>query len=360
MRHLASDDGADTFIPFLILVVLRSNPPHLISNVAYIQRFRNPERLAGENGYYLSSLTGAISFIETMDSSSLSNITQEEFEKKIEQEIQSLPPEQDDKPSSLPTPASPISRSKATAAPQSPVKRSESNRTLSAPSPRKPATAIPSSSSFGSLNHPPLQPLPADGGQRSVSPAEATRDFIIKSSDNLQKTVSKPLQALGRIFTEMGSDSELVAGVPGPQQALHQQSHPHQHGRPVPVRSRSGASLASPTLGASQSRRRGYNPSYTPQQQQLPYMSPPPSLGHLHPGQPSRDPSYSAGDFLADEVSAEEVQATADAQQRASKDAKIETLANIFPGIERETLGIVLSSNGEDVERSIEGLLDMA
>ena len=63
---------------------------------------------------------------------------------------------------------------------------------------------------------------------------------------------------------------------------------------------------------------------------------------------------------MGDEVSAEEVQATADAQQRASKDAKIETLANIFPGIERETLEIVLTTNGEDVERSIEGLLEMA
>ena len=92
----------------------------------------------------------------------------------------------------------------------------------------------------------------------------------------------------------------------------------------------------------------------------MPYMTAPPQLGHLHPAQPSREPSYSAGDFLGDEVSAEEVQATADAQQRASKDAKIETLANIFPGIERETLEIVLTTNGEDVERSIEGLLEMA
>ncbi|CAG8751623.1 16784_t:CDS:2, partial [Funneliformis mosseae] len=49
----------------------------------YISRFRNPEKLQSEAGYYLSSLMGAISFIENMDVSSLS-ITQDEFDKNIE------------------------------------------------------------------------------------------------------------------------------------------------------------------------------------------------------------------------------------------------------------------------------------
>ncbi|KAJ3491805.1 hypothetical protein NLJ89_g11305 [Agrocybe chaxingu] len=49
----------------------------------FINRFRNPEKLQSEAGYYLSSLMGAVSFIETMDHTSLSNITQEEFEKYV-------------------------------------------------------------------------------------------------------------------------------------------------------------------------------------------------------------------------------------------------------------------------------------
>jgi hypothetical protein len=43
-------------MPLLIYVVLQSNPEHLVSNVQYILRFRNQEKLAGEAGYYLSSL----------------------------------------------------------------------------------------------------------------------------------------------------------------------------------------------------------------------------------------------------------------------------------------------------------------
>lgn len=43
-------------MPLLIYVVLRANPEHLVSNVQYILRFRNQEKLGGEAGYYLSSL----------------------------------------------------------------------------------------------------------------------------------------------------------------------------------------------------------------------------------------------------------------------------------------------------------------
>lgn len=43
-------------MPLLIYVVLQSNPEHLVSNVQYILRFRNQDRLGGEAGYYLSSL----------------------------------------------------------------------------------------------------------------------------------------------------------------------------------------------------------------------------------------------------------------------------------------------------------------
>jgi len=51
-----ADTSADSFVPLLIYVVLQANPENLVSNVQYILRFRNPEKLGGETGYYLSSL----------------------------------------------------------------------------------------------------------------------------------------------------------------------------------------------------------------------------------------------------------------------------------------------------------------
>ncbi|KAJ2812523.1 hypothetical protein H4S07_001339 [Coemansia furcata] len=80
------DVGADKFLPLLIYVVITASPPKLVSNIQYICRFRSPERMQSEAGYYVTNLQGAIAFIESMDASCLS-ITQEEFNKNIEMTI---------------------------------------------------------------------------------------------------------------------------------------------------------------------------------------------------------------------------------------------------------------------------------
>lgn len=63
LKHSKSDSSADSFMPLLIYVVLQANPEHLVSNVQYILRFRNQEKLGGEAGYYLSSLVRCIVFL---------------------------------------------------------------------------------------------------------------------------------------------------------------------------------------------------------------------------------------------------------------------------------------------------------
>jgi len=58
IRHTngAEAASADIFVPILIFVVLHANPENMLSNIEYINRFRSPQKLQGEAGYYLSSL----------------------------------------------------------------------------------------------------------------------------------------------------------------------------------------------------------------------------------------------------------------------------------------------------------------
>ncbi|KIL69228.1 hypothetical protein M378DRAFT_157476 [Amanita muscaria Koide BX008] len=185
IRHLKKEEGADSFLPILIYVLLKANPPHLMSNVEFINRFRNPAKIQGEVGYYLSSLIGAISFIETMDHTSLSNITKEEFENNVEAAIQALP---------VSNPQSPI------------ISRQEAPAYIAAEL-EKPAPSPPHAGEESA------QPLALSTPALVNSIGEDARRLLQKTGD----TISKPLTAISRIFSEALDEAEnKLAYLPGP------------------------------------------------------------------------------------------------------------------------------------------------
>ncbi|EPX74057.1 guanyl-nucleotide exchange factor Vps901 [Schizosaccharomyces octosporus yFS286] len=89
LRNVVKEESADAFVPVLIFVLLKAHPKHLVSNIQYIQRFRSPEKLSGEVLYYLSTLMGAMSFIQALDTNSLT-ISEEEFNDEIEKSLQKM------------------------------------------------------------------------------------------------------------------------------------------------------------------------------------------------------------------------------------------------------------------------------
>ncbi|KAJ7281391.1 hypothetical protein C8J57DRAFT_74492 [Mycena rebaudengoi] len=378
IRHLRKEEGADSFVPILIYVVLKANPEHLLSNVEFINRFRNPAKLQSEAGYYLSSLMGAVSFIETMDHTSLSNISQEEFEKNVEDAIQSLPSE-----------------------PHSPAIPHISPST-------PPRDATPSSSSHEGEES--AQPLAISTPAQTIS--EDARRLLQKTGD----TISKPLNALSRIFNEAldGAENRLTY-LPGPfapfelgrenraEQAQHgtlgvppnvpHWSHPDQ-ARQQQQQQQQGYYYDTQSLPGSRSGSPGNIPQtpvggmYTPPIQ-TPYKqrvrrvpssgagsflgTPPGSPGYAQDETPSRVPPWAAeqprlqalavGDAVSrtptPNLDLQGVQAQIDSAHYHAAQAAKETLLQIFPSVDPEVVQWVLEANEGDLGRSIEALLEM-
>lgn len=75
--------GADDFLPVLIYVTIKANPPQLHSNLSYIQRYRCKSRLVGESAYIFTNMLSAESFILSINAESLS-MDETEFAKNME------------------------------------------------------------------------------------------------------------------------------------------------------------------------------------------------------------------------------------------------------------------------------------
>lgn len=78
------ETSADSFIPLLILVIIKAKTDHFISNIRYIENYRGDEWLShGETSYYLSSVQGAVGFISKLDFEQL-KIDKKEYDAHLE------------------------------------------------------------------------------------------------------------------------------------------------------------------------------------------------------------------------------------------------------------------------------------
>jgi len=192
LRNSKSDQSADAFVPLLIYTVLQARPEHLVSNVQYIWRFRNQDKLGGEAGYYMSSLMGVVTFIENLDRTTLT-ITDEEFEKNVEQAVSAIAEKNRSEE---------YEQKSHTATAVGPMQHLSEKSALSRPevTPRNSMDAehsTPKRNVSRRLDEKLVQPGTIDDEQDAVS--------------GLLRSIQKPLNSIGRMFSDDGGNEKQGA-----------------------------------------------------------------------------------------------------------------------------------------------------
>ncbi|OCT51587.1 Vacuolar protein sorting-associated protein 9a [Cladophialophora carrionii] len=179
----SSDTSADSFVPLLIYVVLQANPENMVSNVQYILRFRNQEKLVGEAGYYLSSLSGAIQFIEGLDRTTLT-VSDEEFERNVENAVAEI------------------------------AEQNRQNEQLSpiAGFAEKSSVAEPELTPRNSMDVTSRSPIRRDPNRHNTSSGDGSDDSVA----GLLRTIQRPLSTIGRIFSDQDTSSQERRPSPNP------------------------------------------------------------------------------------------------------------------------------------------------
>ena len=296
LKHSKSDGSADSFMPLLIYTVLHANPEHLVSNVQYILRFRNQDKLGGEAGYYLSSLSGAIQFIENLDRTSLT-ITDAEFEQHVEEAVSAIAEKHRSMELAAPRPPPP---------PKSFLEQAIAGKS---------STSTPRRSREGSQTRAPAKSTDGSETEEHNEKAGTPGGPV----DGLLRTFQRPLTTIGRMFTDDGSSS---SNPPAP---------------PSSSRPRTPRAATSPSQQLSPVRRSNEQRQPSPLRQRQ-------ELSHEE---------ISTRNLLAEDAAARQSSAeTAEAQRlmRAEHANVVETLSGMFPDLDKELISdVVMQKNGRCV-----------
>ncbi|KAF9584663.1 hypothetical protein BGW38_005660 [Lunasporangiospora selenospora] len=369
-RSEGNSKGADTFLPILIYVVLKANPPNLVSNV----QFRNPDKLQAEAGYYLASLMGAISFIENLEVSSLS-ISAEEFDRQIEATMLELSREKAEA-------AEAEAAAAAAAAAQSPGRSRQNNSSTdsAAMTPTSGAgnkkqesrlvtmiagTALSrnntekgqrkkEASQINEKQYLVAENPPPDSSSRSssnASPALSTGStssilnpvaLIGRGANFAVRTVQKPFDLIEKIFQDSGSDQDENANraYPGQFQQHQQQLHQQQ----LQQQQQQQQQQQRPNLGDREGSFTEF--MYVPSGGQLQQPSP------QQPRFTAQQPPLLAGQGGAPPMSPQQI--------TIEYSKALETLTDMFPTCERQVCEVILQANDGRLSPSIDALLEIS
>lgn len=297
LRSAQAEQSADDFIPLLIYTVLRAAPEHLVSNVEYIQRFRNPDKLSGEAGYYMSSLLGAVQFIENLDRTSLS-ISDEDYEKNVEQSVAAIAERRSREESRTTGPPLPINEKSGLSRPEVTPRHSMEAEQVS---PRRKSTRTSSNTNA----------TDASASEESDDNAAVT---------GLLRTIQKPLSTIGRIFSDDTSPTNH-----GPARTPQPGTTPRMS--PIPRQQ-------------------------APNTQAAPVNGPPGAVA-----QKSRQ-TLGAEEAAARQVSAET--AEAQRISRAEHQTVVETLCGMFPDLDRDIISDVVREKQGKVGLAVDACLSLS
>ncbi|KAG0294353.1 hypothetical protein BGZ96_001348 [Linnemannia gamsii] len=400
-RSEGNSKGADTFLPILIYVVLQANPPNLVSNVQYISRFRNPDKLQAEAGYYLASLDGAISFIENLEASSLS-ISPADFDSQIEKTMTELSQEKADAIAAAEAAKLPVSSIASETGTQGHRKQDSKLATLLAGtaatrnsrsrppfnekqyqssqeaaqlSEKTPSLSQHHSSRAGpesssTLNYSRLSPMPS-----IRNPAAA---LIERGANFATKTIQKPLDIIEKMFQDNGDEEDMSKPYPPrPTQEQYQQQQlqyynvgapptlPH---RPVHIPQGSQQQQQQQQRPATMERNDSFADFvYVPAGQTAQEVSPQqPGAGGYYQQQQDEEYPGNVPHARQRTVSGTQQQPQPPSQQPSQQQSMeeylqaLETLTDMFPSCERQVCDVILQANEGRLSPSIDTLLEIS
>ncbi|KAK3724062.1 hypothetical protein LTR37_001184 [Vermiconidia calcicola] len=213
-----SSSSADEILPTLIYTLITSPPEYLnvVSNLNFIQRFRSSSKVDGEAAYCLVNLEAAISFLETVD---LSSLRADELPEGPGKSSPGSRTPTSDRPSLLtPTkasPAQPLKPGLSAVTVESTEKSSsptEASRSLPS-SPRR--TSAPATTNIAHAAQQQQQQRRISAiVQAQADRIEAGRDNILNTADKIYESINGTLEnsfqfVFGRFKEHVSGDSPL-------------------------------------------------------------------------------------------------------------------------------------------------------